>query len=173
MSGQRLLQRLETHPLGLGTLFAQALLLVGFVLLIIAIDKSPLAGARTADGKGLLNIREAIIRGESPTPLLAGTNTTIGVVATDAILTKAQAHRLAQVSHDGLARAINPVHTLSDGDTMFALGTGASGKTAGMMVLSTLAAEVTARAIVRAVRAATSVSWNGNHWPCAAELTSR
>ena len=129
-----------------------------------------IAGARTADGKRLLNIREAIIRGESPTPLLAGTNTTIGVVATDAILTKAQAHRLAQVSHDGLARAINPVHTLSDGDTMFALGTGASGKTAGMMVLSTLAAEVTARAIVRAVRAAKGTSWNGNNWPSAAEL---
>jgi L-aminopeptidase/D-esterase-like protein len=129
-----------------------------------------IAGARTADGKRLLNIREAIIRGESPTPLLAGTNTTIGVVATDAILTKAQAHRLAQVSHDGLARAINPVHTMSDGDTMFALGTGASGKTAGMMVLSTLAAEVTARAIVRAIRAANGTRWNGNNWPSAAEL---
>ena len=129
-----------------------------------------IAGARTADGKELLNIREAIIRGESPTPLLAGTNTTIGVVATDAILTKAQAHRLAQVSHDGLARAVNPVHTMSDGDTMFALGTGASGKTAGMMVLSLLAAEVTARAIVRAVRAAKGTRWNGNNWPSAAEL---
>ncbi len=131
-----------------------------------------IAGARKANGKGLLNIREAIIRGESPAPLLAGTNTTIGVVATDAILTKAQAHRLAQVSHDGLARAINPVHTLSDGDTMFALGTGASGKTAGMMVLSTLAAEVTARAIIRAVRAAVGYRWNGNNWPSAAELAS-
>ena len=129
-----------------------------------------IAGARTVDGKRLLNIREAIIRGEPPTTVLAGTNTTIGVVATDAILTKAQAHRLAQVSHDGLARAINPVHTMSDGDTMFALGTGASGKTAGMMVLSLLAAEVTARAIVRAVLAAKSASWNGNHWPSAAEL---
>ena len=129
-----------------------------------------IAGARTDDGKHLLNIRDAIIRGESPTPLLAGTNTTIGVVATDAMLTKAQAHRLAQVSHDGLARAINPVHTMSDGDTMFALGTGASGKTAGMMVLSLLAAEVTARAIVRAIRAAKGVSWNGNNWPSAAEL---
>ena len=129
-----------------------------------------IAGARTADGKELLNIRKAIIRGEPPTPLLAGTNTTIGVVATDAILTKAQAHRLAQVSHDGLARAVNPVHTMSDGDTMFALGTGASGKTAGMMVLSLLAAEVTARAIVRAVRAAKSTSWNGNNWPAAAEF---
>lgn len=129
-----------------------------------------IAGARTDDGKRLLNIRKAIIQGESPTPLLAGTNTTVGVVATDAILTKAQAHRLAQVSHDGLARAINPVHTMSDGDTMFALGTGESGKTAGMMVLSTLASEVTARAIVRAVRAAKGTSWNGNIWPSASEL---
>ena len=129
-----------------------------------------IAGARTDDGKRLLNIRKAIIQGESPTPLLAGTNTTVGVVATDAILTKAQAHRLAQVSHDGLARAINPVHTMGDGDTMFALGTGASGKTAGMMVLSTLASEVTARAIVRAVRAAKGTSWNGNIWPSASEL---
>ncbi len=129
-----------------------------------------IAGARTADGKGLLNIREAIIRGESPTPLLAGTNTTIGVVATDATLTKAQAHRLAQVSHDGLARTINPVHTMSDGDTMFALGTGTCGKSAGMMVLSVLAAEVTARAVVRGVRAARMARWGSNIWPSASDF---
>ena len=102
--------------------------------------------------------------------LLAGTNTTIGVIATDAILTKAQAHRLAQVAHDGLARSINPVHTLSDGDALFTLGTGQSGKTAGMMVLGTLAAEVTARAVVRAVRAARSASSGGLHWPAACDL---
>ena len=129
-----------------------------------------IAGARTPDGKNLLNIRDAILRGEVPRPLLAGTNTTIGVVATDAVLTKAQAHRLAQVSHDGLARAINPVHTMSDGDVMFALGTGASGKTPGMMVLSTLAAEVTAQAIVRAIRAAQTVSYLGTTWPSASAL---
>ncbi len=129
-----------------------------------------IAGARTEDGQRLLNIRQAILNGEPPKPLLAGTNTTIGVVATDAILTKAQAHRLAQVSHDGLARAINPVHTMSDGDAMFALGTGASGKPAAMMVLATLAAEVTARAIVRAVRAARGVSYKGTTWPSAFEL---
>jgi L-aminopeptidase/D-esterase-like protein len=129
-----------------------------------------LAGARTEDGQKRLNIRNAILRGVVPTPLLAGTNTTVGVVATDAILTKAQAHRLAQVSHDGLARAINPVHTMSDGDALFALGTGASGKTAGMMVLSTLAAEVTARAIVQAIRAARGVSYKGSTWPSASEL---
>ena len=102
--------------------------------------------------------------------MLAATKTTLGVVATDAILTKAQAHRMAQVSHDGLARAINPVHTMSDGDTMFALGTGESGRTAGMMVLGTLAAEVTARAIVQAVRAAAGVSLGGHRWPAASEF---
>jgi L-aminopeptidase/D-esterase-like protein len=129
-----------------------------------------IAGARTADGKALLNIRRAILAGEKPQPLLAGTNTTIGVIATDAILTKAQAHRLAQVAHDGLARSINPVHTLSDGDALFTLGTGQAGKTAGMMVLGTLAAEVTARAVVRAIRAARGASSGGLHWPAASDL---
>jgi L-aminopeptidase/D-esterase-like protein len=129
-----------------------------------------IAGARTTDGTALLNIRQAILAGELPQPLLAGTNTTIGVIATDAILTKAQAHRLAQVAHDGLARSINPVHTLSDGDALFTLGTGQAGKTAGMMVLGTLAAEVTARAVVRAIRAARSASSGGLHWPAACDL---
>ena len=130
-----------------------------------------IAGARTLDGLSLLNIRDAILAGEAPKPLLAGTNTTLGVIATDAVLTKAQAHRLAQVSHDGLARSINPVHTLSDGDTLFTLGTGQAGKTPGMMVLCTLAAEVTARAVVRAVRAARGVRAGTGHWPAAADLS--
>ncbi len=129
-----------------------------------------IAGARTADGRSLLNIRQAILAGDSPKPLLAGTNTTIGVIATDAILTMAQAHRLAQVAHDGLARSINPVHALSDGDALFTLGTSQAGKTAGMMVLGTLAAEVTARAVVRAIRAARSTSSGGLHWPAACDL---
>jgi L-aminopeptidase/D-esterase-like protein len=126
-----------------------------------------LAGARTTDGVSLLNCRDAILAGVTPQSPLAGTNTTIGVVATDAILTKAQAHRLAQVSHDGLARAINPVHTLLDGDTLFAMGTGQAGRTASMLMLSTLAAEVTAQAVVRAVLAARSFGWNGMNWPAA------
>ena len=131
-----------------------------------------IAGARTADGRSLLNIRQAILAGDSPRPLLAGTNTTIGVIATDAILTKAQAHRLAQVAHDGLARSINPVHTMSDGDTVFALGTGRVAHALGMMRLSTLAAEVTARAVLRAVRAARGVSYGADHWPAAGELAA-
>ena len=129
-----------------------------------------IAGARTTDGLSLLDIRNAILSGEQPSPLLAGTNTTLAVVATDAFLTKAQAHRLAQVAHDGLARSINPVHTMSDGDTVFALGTGKSGKSMGMMRLATLAAEVTARAVVRAVLAAHTVEIGTDRWPSAYDL---
>ncbi|PLC06783.1 peptidase S58 [Variovorax sp. RO1] len=133
----------------------------------------PVAGARTEDGSALLNTRRALLRGELPKPLLAGTNTTIGVIATDAVLTKVQANRLAMVAHDGLARAINPVHTMSDGDTLFALATGRvplEGDAPGMTVLSTMAAEATAIATVRAVRAARAVTVGELHIPCAADL---
>ncbi|MES2186069.1 MAG: P1 family peptidase [Pseudomonadota bacterium] len=129
-----------------------------------------LAGARTADGKGLRDSRRTLLRGEAAQPILAGTNTTIGVVATDAALTKAQAQRLAQVAHDGLARCINPVHTMSDGDTLFALATGRVAGEPLMTLLGVLAAEATARAVLRAVRAARTLDIGGLHLPCAADL---
>jgi L-aminopeptidase/D-esterase-like protein len=129
-----------------------------------------IAGARTEDGARLLDARRALLRGETPRPILAGSNTTIGVIATDATLTKVQAGRLATVGHDGLARAINPVHTLSDGDALFALATGASGKTLGMMTLGAMAAEACALAVVRAVRAAQGVRLGELHLPAAADL---
>jgi L-aminopeptidase/D-esterase-like protein len=130
------------------------------------------AGARTEDGRALLDTRRALLRGELPMPLLAGTNTTLGVVATDAVLTKVQASRLASVAHDGLARAINPVHTMSDGDTLFALATGRvplEGDAPGMTVLGTMAAEVVARATLRAVRAARTVRIGDSYFPSATE----
>lgn len=120
-----------------------------------------LVGARTPDGVQLRGTRDALLAGEEPRPILAGSNTTIGVVATDAVITKAQAHRLAVVAHDGLARAINPVHTMSDGDSLFALGTARSGKSLGMMTLSTLAADAVAIATARAVLLAQSVQIEG------------
>ena len=132
-----------------------------------------MAGARTDDGRALRDTRRALRCGQPPQPVLAGTNTTIGVVATDAILTKAQAHRLAISAHDGLARSINPVHTMSDGDTLFSLGTGRAGTSLGMMVLATMAAEATARATVRAVQAARSVTTaDGLYLPAMADLRS-
>ena len=130
-----------------------------------------LAGARTPDGRSLQNSRDAMLAGLAPQSLLPGTNTTIGVIATDAILTKPQAHRLAQVAHDGLARTINPVHTLLDGDTLFTLGTGQAGKAVDMLLLSTLAAEVTARAVVRAILAAKGFTSGAMTWPAACELS--
>lgn len=129
-----------------------------------------LAGARSADGLRIAGTRDALLAGQGAQRLLPGTNTTIGVVATDAVLTKPQAQRLAQVAHDGLARAINPVHTMLDGDTLFALGTGTSGQSADMLLLATLAAEATARAVVNAVLAARSLTLGGQTWPAACDL---
>jgi L-aminopeptidase/D-esterase-like protein len=128
------------------------------------------AGARSRNGKSLFDSRRALLRGEAPKPLLAGTNTTIGVIATDAVITKAQASRLATMAHDGLARCINPVHTMSDGDTLFALGTGRAAGALGMMTLGTMAAEATAMAVLRAVRAAQGITIGKLHLPAASDL---
>ena len=121
----------------------------------------PIAGARTMDGRGLQGTMASLLRGELPVPFQPGSATTIGVIATDAQLTKSQANKIAQMAHDGLARSINPVHTMGDGDVLFALGTGASGRTASTTLLGALAAEVTSRAVVEAVRAARLLSGPG------------
>lgn len=113
-----------------------------------------IAGARTPDGKKLMGTMPAILRGENPPPLLGGTNTTIGVIATNAKLSKAECQKLAQMAHDGFARTINPAHTMLDGDTIFALATGKVEKAANVTLLGALAAEAMAQAIVRAVKAA-------------------
>lgn len=86
-------------------------------------------------------------------------NTTIGVVATDATLTKAQAKRLALAAHDGLARAIRPAHMPMDGDTLFGLSTGADTQPVNpveLSMLSAVGANCVERAIVHAVLAADS-----------------
>jgi L-aminopeptidase/D-esterase-like protein len=84
--------------------------------------------------------------------------TTIGIVATDAVLSKAQANKLATMAHDGLARCIDPVHSMADGDTLFALATGVSARPGDMTVLGALAAAVTQRATLNAVRAAVGLT---------------
>jgi L-aminopeptidase/D-esterase-like protein len=117
-----------------------------------------LAGARTKDGKSLLGSMSAILRGEPLPPSLGGTATTIGAVATDVKLDKIQATKVAQMAHDGLARAINPVHTASDGDTIFALSTGKSSRAANVTLIGALAAEAMVMAVVRAVKAAKGVA---------------
>lgn len=89
----------------------------------------------------------------------AGTATTLGVIATDARLDKAACSMLARVGHDGFARALSPVHTAFDGDTVFALATGSAGAPDALtlVALQTAAADCLTRAIARAILAATSV----------------
>jgi L-aminopeptidase/D-esterase-like protein len=121
-----------------------------------------LAGARdSAMGTTRIGTAPSLMRGVMPPDLMAGMATTIGCVATDAVLTKAQAKRLAQVAHDGLARRLNPAHTMWDGDTVFALVTGRSGLPGNMMLLAVMAAGVMAEAVLRAVRHATRVAGEG------------
>ena len=130
---------------------------------------TPIAGARTEDGQQLRGSVAAALAGDKPLALLAGANTTIGVVATDAPLTKAQCQRLAGAGHDGLARAIRPVHTMSDGDTLYARSTGMAGAL-DFNVLCTMAGEAVARACVNAVRAAQGVTTDTLALPSASDL---
>ncbi|PIM66785.1 hypothetical protein CTU88_41120 [Streptomyces sp. JV178] len=109
---------------------------------------------------------------KSPPPPL---NTTLAVVATDAELTRAQAQKLAGTAHDGIARAVRPVHLLNDGDTVFTLATGARplAPDSGPLALNELlaaSADLVTRAIVRAVRAAEPVDGPGGTWPSYGEL---
>ncbi|MFH1034611.1 MAG: P1 family peptidase [Pseudomonadota bacterium] len=108
------------------------------------------------------------VRPPTAEPGQPGRNTTIGVVATDAILSKVQAQKLAQMAHDGLARAIRPAHTMFDGDTIFCLATGrrplpetpgffAAPQAQALNELGRAMADCFCRAIMRGVLAATSL----------------
>jgi L-aminopeptidase/D-esterase-like protein len=112
------------------------------------------AGVRGADGR-LADVRRRLRQGP-PSQGRSGENTTIGVVATNAKLTKVQAQKVAQMAHDGFARAISPIHTPYDGDTIFSLATGTWSGQADYGTIGALAAEAMADAIVRAAVTATS-----------------
>jgi L-aminopeptidase/D-esterase-like protein len=112
-----------------------------------------LAGARDP-ATGRFAGTAARLQAAGPPRITRGfpTNTTLGVVATDAAVTKAQATRLALLAQAGLARAVVPSHTSLDGDTFFVLGTGA--RAADALVLEAAVADVVAEAVMRGVRAA-------------------
>lgn len=111
-----------------------------------------LAGARDDEGQ----IRSYLYwMGKQPLSFSGGTNTTIGVVATNARLTKGQANKVASMAHDGLARTIYPAHTMLDGDTLFAVATGEV--EASVDLVGALAAEVLAEAVLQAIRSAEGI----------------
>lgn len=125
-----------------------------------------LAGTRAVPGQafypGILNMMQGISSSPPAAPVME--NTVIGVVATNATLSKEGANKMAQMAQDGLAQALRPAHSMYDGDTIFALATGEI--PADISMVGAFAAEVTARAIVNAVRAACSLggvpAWNAS-----------
>jgi L-aminopeptidase/D-esterase-like protein len=128
------------------------------------------AGIRSEDGKSLADVRTllksgALLKRAAPR---AGENTTIGLVATNAKMSKAEIHRVAMMADDGFAKAITPSHTVGDGDTVFALATGRWDGEANPTIVGALAAEAMAEAIVRAAVKAES----SNGVPAAREIGS-
>ena len=153
-----------TASITVGAITVSALVAVNAIGDVVdPVTRQVVAGARSVDGKSLLGTMAALRRGELPPALAtqAGAATTIAVVATDAILTKSQATKVAQMAHDGLARSIEPVHTMGDGDVVFALATCASGQPAATTLVGALAADVLAEAVLRAVRAARGIAGAG------------
>jgi L-aminopeptidase/D-esterase-like protein len=115
------------------------------------------AGVRGQDGR-LADARRLLRSGQATARPQPGENTTIGVVATNARLSKAEASRMALMADDGYARAIYPSHTEGDGDTIFALATGRWDGTASVTAIGALAADAMALAVVRAATEATGVA---------------
>jgi L-aminopeptidase/D-esterase-like protein len=116
-----------------------------------------LAGARDARGRGFRDTMSAVLGGHGVVAS-PGANTTIGAVATNVPFNKAEMTKIAQMAHDGLARSINPVHTMSDGDAVFALSTGkASRVRADVSAVGAIAAVVMQHAVARAILQAESL----------------
>jgi L-aminopeptidase/D-esterase-like protein len=136
-------------------LWVAALFAVNAVGDVLNADGSILGGLRDSAGgfADSMNLMRSMARMTEAQPTRE--NTVIGVVATNARLTKEEVNKVAQMAHDGLARAVRPAHTLFDGDTIFALATGQI--PANVNAIGAFAAEATAEAIRNGVRAATSL----------------
>ena len=120
-------------------------------------DGSLIAGPRRDDGT-MADPVAIILNGEYPPNDTTLTNTTIGVVATDATLDKAQANFVASSAHDGLALTIRPCHTMGDGDTLFCVATGRNPTPVNLTAITAAATHVVALAVIDAVRSATGLA---------------
>jgi putative pantetheine hydrolase len=151
-----------------GELYGARLLLPG--------DTRPLRRPSAADRARLLAVLASRPDGPAGRDAVAASytmrNTTIGIIATDAALSKAQCTKLAAVGHDGLARALNPVHTLFDGDTLFAVSTATAPAPDlfGFQEILAVCADVVTRAVVRGLLAAQGVSTPAGTWASYPEI---
>jgi L-aminopeptidase/D-esterase-like protein len=133
-----------------------------------------IAGPRGEEPGTFESTIEAMREAPPLSPFLSAIeNTTLGVVATDAELSKENCYRLAIMAQAGLARTIRPAHSPVDGDTIFALATGTNDSATDLLQLGTLAARAVERAIVRAVRTATGVDGVPSAWDWAASKAAK
>lgn len=132
----------------LGDLIVSAIVSVNSFGDIYDMDKGQIAGVYDYDNEKLLNTME-IMKGMNKDLKFNITNTTIGLIATNGILTKAEANKVSQMAHNGFARSINPIHTMLDGDTIFTLGTNKI--KADINLIGSLAAEAMSKAVVNGV----------------------
>lgn len=124
-------------------------------IFIIQENNQQIAGVYDYKEKKLLNTIDLMKKGNEELAFDLK-NTTIGVVATNANLTKAQANKVSQIAHNGLARTINPVHTMVDGDTIFTMATNKI--EADINLVGSLAAEAMSKAIINAILSAESIA---------------
>jgi L-aminopeptidase/D-esterase-like protein len=149
-----------TSSVRVGAFTVGALVAVNAIGDVLDAGGRVIAGARTEDGRGMQRSTAALLAGHGPEMLMgpmAGMATTIGIVATDARLSKAECTQLASQAHHGLSRSVNPI-TVNDGDAFFALATGRVGHGGHLSALGAMAAEAVSRATRNAVLAAQALA---------------
>ena len=159
-----------TASLRLGPFTVAALVAVNALGDVLDAQGLPIAGARSSDGLQCVGSTAALLAGAGPGASMAGGATTIGVVATNACLTKSQVTQLANLAHHGVSRAISPL-TPHDGDTLFALATGSLVQEANLSVLGAMAAQAVTLAIRNGVLAARGLA--DPPLPAASDLTAQ
>ncbi len=138
-----------------GDLVIGALVVVNCVGDVLDSNGNIIAGALNKNRDGFADTMKVLSSQPARRKELFGENTTLGVIATNAKLSKSSATKIAMVSHDGYARAINPVHTMEDGDLIFCMSTG--DVEVNLTTLGAIAAQVMAQAIQNAVKSADSL----------------
>jgi L-aminopeptidase/D-esterase-like protein len=142
-----------TASVSVGAFTVGALVAVNAIGDVLDASGRVIAGARNDSGRGVQRSTQALLAGHGPEHVMAGMATTIGVVATDALLSKAECTQLAAQAHHGLSRTVSPI-TVNDGDAFFALASGRRAGRGNMTALGAMAAEAVSRATRNAVLAA-------------------
>ncbi|MBW1802963.1 MAG: P1 family peptidase [Deltaproteobacteria bacterium] len=147
-----------------GGVLVGALVAVNALGDVIETDTGRIIAGIRGDETGTFQSSVKVVLDQGVENIFPGTNTTIGIVVTNIPLAKVQLKKVAQMAHDGMARVINPAHTMYDGDTIFAVsvssqrGVPRTASADTVNLVGTAAAEVMAKAIINAVKQATSVS---------------